>query len=117
MPTKKRPTRKAKKAAPKRKPKKKTTRRKQNGAGYASDAWGYVGKNKGKIATGLLLGGLGVLGASINGYSNQPSMAQPTIQSTPIQYTSNNYSTIAGLGMPSDAAYMNDPFFQQFSNY
>ncbi len=115
MPTKKRPARKAKKEAPKRKPKKKTTRKKQCGAGYASDAWGYVEKNKGKIATGLLLGGLGVLGASINnGYSNQP-----TIQSKPIQYnyTPNNYSSVAGLGMPSDAVYMNDPFFQQFSNY
>ncbi len=48
---------------PARKPKKKTTRRKkQNGTGYASDAWDYVGKNKGKIATGALIGGLSGLG-------------------------------------------------------
>jgi hypothetical protein len=100
--------RKAKKVVTKRKPKKK-----QNGNGFADDVWSSAKKNKGKIATGLLLGGLGVIGASINGYNNQPSMSQPT----PILYTSDNYSTVAGLGMPSDAVYMNDPFFQQFSNY
>ncbi len=65
--TKKRPVRKAKTAAKRKAPARRKPRKCQCGDGYVGDAWKWTKNNKGKIATGLLLGGLGMAG----GYANQ----------------------------------------------
>ncbi len=108
--TKKRPVRKAKTVAKRKAPaKRKPRKRQQRGDGYVGDAWNWTKNNKGKIATGLLLGRIGLAGGYLNGAYNRRAESWPHNLPPPepsyVPYGS------SGMMMPSDFLNSGDTFF------